>query len=111
MRRRTCGITAATAALVLATGLSMAWAGVHTVSQKDRVFQPGTLDIAAGEVVRFVNDDGELLHHAYVSTPQFAFDSGEQEPGSRMDVAFPVAGTFTVRCAIHPKMRLVVTVK
>lgn len=98
-------------ALTLAGGTGLAWAAMVTVSQKDRVFQPGTLSIARGDTVRIVNDDGELLHHAYVKTPQFSFDSGEQEPGSKTDVVFPVTGTFTVLCAIHPKMRLVVTVK
>ena len=105
------GMAATAMAATVAAGLGVAWAATFTVSQKDRVFQPGTLTIARGDTVRIVNDDGELLHHAYVKTPQFSFDSGEQEPGSKTDVVFSVAGTFTVLCAIHPKMRLVVTVK
>lgn len=111
MQRRNGAIVLATAALVVLAGLGVARAAIFTVSQKDRVFHPGTLSIAAGDTVRIVNDDGELLHHAYVKTPQFSFDSGEQEPGSKTDVVFSVPGTFTVLCAIHPKMRLVVTVK
>ena len=111
MQRRNGAIMLGTAALVVAAGLVGARAAVFTVSQKNRVFQPGTLSIAVGDTVRIVNDDGELLHHAYVKTPQFSFDSGEQEPGSKTDVVFSVPGTFTVLCAIHPKMRLVVTVK
>ena len=109
--RRTWGITVVTAAIVLASGVTMAWAAGFTVSQQDRIFHPDRLSIAVGGTVQFVNDDGQLLHHAYVHTPEFSFDSGEQEPGSRMNVVFPVAGTFTVLCAIHPKMQLVVTVK
>ncbi len=104
-------IVPAVAAAVLGLGLATAWAATVTVSQKDRVFQPGTVTINRGDTLRILNDDGELLHHAYVRTPQFSFDSGEQEPGSKTDVVFPVAGTFTVLCAIHPKMRMVVTVK
>ena len=42
---------------------------------------------------------------------QFKFDSGDQEPGSKTSVKFPVAGTFDVLCAIHPKMKLTVHVK
>lgn len=83
---------------------------VHVVSQKGRAFNPGELDINKGETVQIFNDDGDLLHHAYVESDQFNFDSGDQEPGSRTNVRFPVAGTFTVLCGIHPKMKLEVRV-
>lgn len=85
-------------------------AGPYIISQKNRQFQPGSISLKRGEVLRIVNDDGELLHHAYLTTDKFSFDSGDQQPGSKYDVAFPVSGTFTILCAIHPKMRLVVTV-
>ena len=85
-------------------------AGV-TVSQRNRVFQPNRLEITRGDSVRVVNDDGELIHHAYIATDDFSFDSGEQQPGSNVSIVFSKAGTFTVRCRIHPKMALVVTVK
>jgi len=80
------------------------------VSQKERMFLPGTLTIHKGDTIRIVNDDGDLLHHAYVESDTFNFDSGDQEPGSKTDITFPVAGTFTVLCGIHPKMKLVVEV-
>jgi plastocyanin len=82
----------------------------YQVSQKGRAFQPGELTIRRGETVQIVNDDGDLLHHAYVESEQFSFDSGDQEPGSKTDVTFPVSGTFNVLCGIHPKMKLVVRV-
>ena len=98
--------------LVLLGG--MAWAALapppYHVSQKDRTFQPGELDIKRGETVQIVNDDGDLLHHAYVESKQFNFDSGDQEPGAKVDITFPVTGTFTVLCGIHPKMKLLVHV-
>ena len=37
-------------------------------------------------------------------------NSGDQEPGSKVDVAFTELGNFTVLCGIHPKMKLVVHV-
>lgn len=99
-------------ALLLGTGTLMGWAGSqYIVSQKGREFRPGTLDIKAGETVTIVNDDGDLRHHAYVDSDKFKFDSGDQEPGSRTNVVFPIAGTFDVLCAIHPKMKLTVHVK
>ena len=68
------------------------------------------MTILRGETVQIVNDDGDLLHHAYLESNRFSFDSGDQEPGSKTDVTFPVSGTFTVLCGIHPKMKLLVRV-
>jgi plastocyanin len=102
------------AAAVLTLVGGVAWAALGTppyqVSQKGRAFQPGELTIRRGETVQIVNDDADLLHHAYVDSDQFTFDSGDQEPGSKANVTFTVAGTFTVLCGIHPKMKLTVRV-
>jgi plastocyanin len=94
----------------LLAGAALAF-GPYQISQKNRKFNPGEITINRGEALRFINDDGELLHHAYLKSPEFQFDSGDQKPGSKFEVVFPVAGHFTVLCAIHPKMKLVVTVK
>jgi plastocyanin len=83
----------------------------YIVSQKGRAFHPLTLNIKRGDTVRIVNDDGDLLHHAYVESSTFNFDSGDQLPGSKTDIIFSVPGTFNVLCGIHPKMKLVVVVK
>jgi plastocyanin len=85
-------------------------AGPYQISQKNREFQPGHIIISRGEALRFINDDGDLLHHAYLTSPTFQFDSRDQKPGSTFTVVFPAAGSFTVRCAIHPKMKLMVKV-
>ena len=116
-RRRARQITGRRSAVsVLFVGLlcGVAWAAsegtLHHVSQKDQAFHPGQLDIKRGETVEIVNDDGDLLHHAYIESKSFNFDSGDQEPGAKVDIVFPVAGTFTVLCGIHPKMKLRVQV-
>jgi plastocyanin len=83
----------------------------YTVSQKGREFNPGQMTIKRGETIQIVNDDGDLLHHAYIDSEKFSFDSGDQQPGSKTDITFPVAGTFNVLCAIHPKMKLEVRVQ
>ena len=80
------------------------------VSQKGRAFQPGNIALSRGETVMFVNDDSDLLHHVFVESDTFNFDSGDQEPGSRTPVTFTEKGTFQVLCGIHPKMKLVVRV-
>ncbi len=81
-----------------------------TVSQKNRAFAPGALAVAPGAVVHIVNDD-DVTHHVYVDSPKMKFDSGEQPIGATVDLRFDERGTFLVRCAIHPTMRLTVTVK
>lgn len=82
-----------------------------TVSQKGREFHPRELVIKRGDTVQIVNDDGDLLHHAYIDSDKFTFDSGDQEPGSKTNIAFTVPGVFNVLCAIHPKMKLIVHVR
>src|ERR1017187_9706186 len=86
-------------------------ASQYAVSQKGREFTPADVTIKRGETVTIVNDDADLRHHAYIDSDKFSFDSGDQEPGSKTSIAFPVAGTFEVLCAIHPKMKLDVHVQ
>lgn len=76
------------------------------VSQRDEQFHPGNLTIHRGDTLRVVNDDGQVRHHAYVDSPRFKFDSGDQEPGHHSDIRFTIAGHFIVLCGIHPRMRL-----
>lgn len=80
------------------------------VSQKGRMFHPHEISIKRGKGILIVNDDADLLHHAYIDSSAFKFDSGDQEPGSKTKITFPANGTFDVLCAIHPKMKLIVHV-
>lgn len=91
------------------SGVALASA-VQSVSQKGREFRPSEISVKRGEAVEIVNDDLDLLHHLYLRNAAFSFDSGDQKPGSKFSVVFPQAGTFTVLCAIHPKMKLLVKV-
>ena len=83
----------------------------YTISQKGREFHPGEITIKRGDTIKIVNDDADLLHHAYIDSPTFSFDSGDQTPGTITPVTFTVAGNFNVLCAIHPKMLLLVHVQ
>lgn len=100
-----------TAALVSAMLGGAAQAETIVIKQRGRTFEPAAVEITAGDTIRIVNDDSPLLHHAYLDTPAFSFDIGEQEAGQSSDVVFPVAGVFDVFCGIHPKMKLRVTVR
>jgi plastocyanin len=110
MRRLAAVGIAAMAIVALGTLVGLALPQ-NTISQKGREFHPGQIAIKRGDTVQIVNDDGDLLHHAYIDAKDFSFDSGDQQPGSRTDITFPVAGTFDVLCAIHPKMKLQVKVQ
>jgi plastocyanin len=103
-------IAACLALAAAAPGAMLAWAAeTHEIVQKNRMFQAREIEVARGDVVRFTNAD-EFLHQIYVKSPDFSFESDEQVPGKTIDLKFP-AGTFEVRCRIHPKMLLVVHAK
>jgi plastocyanin len=103
--------------VVVATFLTIgtaAWAvgsTPHRVSQAGRLFKPAEITINRGESVELLNDDGDLLHHAYIESDRMNFDSGDLRPGARTTIKFSQAGDFVVLCAIHPKMKLSVRVK
>jgi len=96
--------------LMAAGGFAVAQSQL-VISQKGRQFRPGNITIKKGESVQIVNDDADLRHHAYIDSDNLKYDSGDQEPGSKISIAFPAAGDFEVLCAIHPKMKLDVHVK
>ena len=79
----------------------------HTVVQSGRAFHPAEVTINRGESLTFTNND-EFIHQIYVAG---LFDSDEKSPGENLTQSFTQAGTFEVRCHIHPKMKLVVHVK
>jgi plastocyanin len=108
--RRPLAVAATTVALIV-LGTLVGLALPQSISQKGREFHPSEITVKRGDTVQIVNDDADLLHHAYVDAPKFSFDSGDQEPGSKASINFSVAGDFDVLCAIHPKMRLVVHVQ
>jgi plastocyanin len=86
---------------------AMAADGARMVTQKGRAFRPLELTVARNEVVTFTNGDS-FIHQIYVDG---LFDSEEKAPGENLNETFPRAGTFPVRCHIHPTMRMTVIVK
>ncbi|BAT61166.1 cytochrome c551 peroxidase precursor [Variibacter gotjawalensis] len=85
-------------------------ARTHTVTQDDKQFQPGRISIRKGERAWIVNNDTRT-HNVRIFDPKLNFDSGAQEPGETVQIAFPVTGSFLVFCGIHPKMELRVEVE
>jgi plastocyanin len=79
------------------------------VRQSERTFAPTRLTVTKGSVVNFANDE-QFTHHAFVQTPQFAADTGDIPPGESRGIVFNKAGSYLVRCAIHPQMKMTVEV-
>jgi plastocyanin len=82
----------------------------HLVIQKDRAFSVSELTIKAGDSIVFKNAD-DVMHNVFSISPGMQFDIRRQAPGGSSTVQFAKEGTAEVRCAIHPKMKLMVTVK
>ncbi len=99
---------------LLACGLLMALdapfaahAAGTVVVQKGRAFHPAEISINRGETVTFTNEDS-FIHQIFVTD---LFDSEEKAPGQNLNEIFPAAGTFQVRCHIHPTMHMTVRVR
>jgi hypothetical protein len=71
--------------------------------QKGKAFSVAEISVKAGETVMYVNDDT-------VTSAGNAFNLGPQKPGASSPVPFKSAGEVMVGCAIHPHMKLTVTV-
>jgi plastocyanin len=97
--------------LAFASGSAVAYAAAeHTVSQKGRAFSESTVTIKKGEVINFVNDDN-IAHNIMSTTAGNEFNLGSQAPGTTSPLTLNNAGEVTVVCAIHPRMKMTVTVQ
>jgi cytochrome c peroxidase len=83
--------------------------GVSTISQHEKQFSPTHVAIKRGSRLWILNNDTRT-HNVRVFDPKLDFDSGAQEPGETVEIAFPASGSFLVFCGIHPKMELHVDV-
>jgi plastocyanin len=96
--------------LAFASGSAVAFAAEHSISQKGRAFSESAVTIKKGETLTFVNDDN-IAHNIMSTTAGNEFNLGSQAPGSSSPVTLNNAGEITVVCAIHPRMKMTVTVE
>lgn len=82
----------------------------HRINQKDRDFSVKEITIKPGEKLEFCNSD-DVTHNVFSRSKLNAFNIKTQAPGSSSIVEFKEEGVTEVRCAIHPSMKLIVTVK
>ena len=107
-------VTAALTLVATIGAIHVPWAAVASqvveVLQKGRAFAVREIEIARGSSVRFINAD-DFPHQIQTKGPGVDVDSGLQAPGETLDIAFPAAGAFEVRCGVHPRMRMSVRVE
>jgi len=98
--------------LLLAALLFAAQAGATEVAidQKKMKFQPDKVAIHPGDTLVFQNSD-PVNHNIQVVSDDDTIDVGLQHPGQTVKQSFAKAGSFEVRCTVHPEMLLSVTVK
>ncbi len=103
-------LLAAALALAILPGASVGQGNQATIRQQGITFAPAKARVAVGGKVLFENKD-PFAHNVYSPTAGGTFDIGLQDPGAETLVPFPKAGTYEVRCRIHPKMRAEITVQ
>lgn len=80
--------------------------GAAAVDIVDNDFEPGDVEVAAGETVRWTHT-GDIGHTV---TFEGGPDSGQLASGDEFEHTFDEAGTFDYACSIHPSMTGTVTV-
>lgn len=98
------------AAFVFLSSLTVANAADFEVSQKNKEFSAATLAVKVGDSVSFTNAD-PFFHNVFSLSDAKTFDLGSYPAGQGRKVTFTEPGTVEVECAIHPTMKMTVTVK
>ncbi len=81
-----------------------------TVDQIKEKFDKDGLAVKVGDTVIFSNSD-PVKHNLTVVTPdEESKDLGMEAPGTSVKYTPAKAGTYDVRCSIHPKMKMKIKV-
>lgn len=97
--------------LLVCVPLLSASAADTVVTQSHTTFDSDEITLKAGDTVTFSNKD-DVTHNIQISNADDEVDDkGLQKPGQDIKASFPKAGQYKVHCAIHPKMKMKVTVQ
>jgi plastocyanin len=80
----------------------------HTIAVDDDGFDPATLEVTAGEVVRIVNE-GESAHS--LTAEDRRFDTGRMQPGDDATLVLTEPGEVTVFDVADPEHTATLTVR
>jgi plastocyanin len=81
----------------------------QVITQKGRVFSEQSTTVKKGSAVVFFNDD-TVPHNIMSVSKGNEFNLGSQGPGTSTPVTFSEVGDVAVICAIHPRMKMTVTI-
>lgn len=84
----------------------------QAVTIADFAFEPATLEVPVGTVVRWTNADsfGHTVTSGEDGSDDGRFDSQALEPGDEFEVVFDTAGSYSYFCDFHPNMTGVIEV-
>jgi len=85
-----------------------AYAADTTVTQSHSTFDSDSVTVKAGDNVVFANKDDITHNIQVINDDGDVDDKGLQKPGENIKVGFTKAGTYKIRCSIHPKMKMTV---
>jgi plastocyanin len=101
---------AAAIACLLGVVVGAQAAATITVSQHGLTFTKSSVTLTKGDRIVFTNED-DVIHNIHIFGPADDKDLGLQKPGATLSYTFDKAGAFTVRCNIHPSVKMAVTAK
>jgi plastocyanin len=81
----------------------------QVITQKGRAFSTSSVTVRKGSAVVFFNDD-TVPHNIMSTSAGNEFNLGSQSPGTSTPVIFNELGDVAVICAIHPRMKMTVTI-
>ena len=96
--------------LFVLCGMAAAQAADVTVGQSHSNFDVTGLTLQVGDAVIFRNNDN-YAHDIEIVNGGETDDRGLQKPGQDIKYTFSKAGVYEIRCALHPKMGMIVTVR
>jgi plastocyanin len=82
--------------------------GATAIVIKDFAFSPASVEVPAGTVITFDNQD--TTAHTATATDG-SFDSGNLNPGESYSITLDKPGTYTYACTYHPNMKGTIVVK
>lgn len=99
-------IAAVVAGLFAATTL----AAEFEVGQQNKAFSVPELKVKVGDTVNFKNND-TFAHNIFSLSDTKPFDLGSYQTGQTRKVVFDKPGTVEVECALHPGMKMTISVQ
>ncbi len=110
------GISMRVKYFLMAAGLASLFAAAASatdipIDQVGQKFDPNKVSVKVGDKLMFHNSDDVTHNINVVDADDNNDDKGLQKPGETITNVFDKPGTYTVKCAIHQKMKMSVEVK